>query len=554
MKPIVKAQGGRFILNLGLAVLGMVLFTLSFPNLLVEKGLPLLAWLAWVPVFLLVGRVSLPASIFWGAFYGYGAYSLFNYWMGAFHPMAGLIINTIYVVYLGLTFPLLKLAQILFPRRFYLVQWCIWLAYEYLRILGFLGYPYGISGYSQWELIPLIQVARLGGVWAVSALVLFPSAWLGAALGDSGGPGTVSSRLAAFFRREWPGAAVWFVCLGLALGYGVISQGDFEGAPLARLALIQHNSDPWRGDMEGYRQNLRVLTRLSDEALNSEPKPDLVVWSETAFVPRIYWHSNYRDEQESWELVRELLTYLSRQELPFVLGNDDARLEGNGRGGWERVDYNAVMLFQGAEIRDLYRKLHLVPFTEYFPYEKQFPRIHQALVEADTHFWKRGTEATVFSLDIPRPDGPGLLKFSTPICFEDSFGYLSRNFVRNGAELIVNLTNDAWSQSLPAQNQHLTMAVFRAVENHRSMVRSTASGQTCGINPDGRVVALAPPFTESWITVEVPVVGGETLYTRYGDYLGRFFVLLSAALLIIGAVVRILRVLKNDPTAKGKNR
>jgi apolipoprotein N-acyltransferase len=532
----------------------MVFFALSFPNLLVEKGLPLLAWLAWVPVFLLVSRVSLPASILWGAFYGYGAYSLFNYWMGAFHPMAGLIINTIYVVYMGLTFPLLKLAEILFPRRFYLVRWCIWLAYEYLRILGFLGYPYGISGYSQWELIPLIQVARLGGVWAVSALVVFPSAWLGTALRDLRGPGTIASSLTGFFRREWLSAVLWFVCLGLALGYGVISQGDFEGAPLARLALIQHNTDPWRGDMEGYRQNLRVLTRLSDEALMADPKPDMVVWSETAFVPRIYWHSNYRDDQESWDLVRELLAYLSRQELPFVLGNDDARLEGNGRGGWDRVDYNAVMLFQGGEIRDLYRKLHLVPFTEYFPYEKQFPRIHQALVEADTHFWKRGKDATVFSLDIPRPGGPGLLKFSTPICFEDSFGYLSRDFVRNGAELIVNLTNDAWSQSLPAQNQHLTMAVFRAVENHRSMVRSTASGQTCGINPNGRIVALAPPFTESWITVEVPVLGGQTLYTKYGDYLGRFFVVLSAALLIIGAVVRILQTLKNDPTTKGKNR
>jgi apolipoprotein N-acyltransferase len=527
-------------INLGLTALGAALFALSFPNLLIERGFAPAAWVAWIPVFVLVGRVSLPASILWGILYSYGAYSLFNYWLGAFHPLAGFIVNTIYVMYLGLTFPLLKLAEILFPRRHYVLQWSLWLAYEYLRTLGFLGYPYGISGYSQWELIPLIRVARLGGVWAVSALIIFPSAWLGAALRGAAGPRAIAPALGAFFRRERLSALLWAGCVLLALGYGLLSRTDYHGVPQARLALIQHNTDPWRGGMDEYRQNLQVLSRLSDEALRAEPKPDLVIWSETAFVPRIYWHTTYRDDRESWDLVRELLAYLSRQDVPFVLGNDDARLEGDGRGGWERVDYNAVMLFEEGEISRLYRKQHLVPFTEHFPYGRQFPGIHQALVNADTHFWKRGTEATVFSLPLSRPGAPGNLKFSTPVCFEDSFGYLSREFVRNGAELIVNLTNDAWSHSLPAQNQHLGMAVFRALENRRSMVRSTASGQTCGIDPDGRVIALAPPFAEAWITVELPVLSGETLYTRYGDYLGRFFVVLSSALLIFGAVSHIL--------------
>jgi apolipoprotein N-acyltransferase len=211
------------------------------------------------------------------------------------------------------------------------------------------------------------------------------------------------------------------------------------------------------------------------------------------------------------------------------------------------------MLFEGGEISDLYRKLHLVPFTEHFPYERQLPGIYKALVAADTHFWEKGKEATVFSASIPRQDGPGTVKFSTPICFEDCFGYLSREFVRNGAELIVNLSNDAWSRSLPAQNQHLTMAVFRAVENRRSMVRSTASGQTCAVDPDGRVTALAVPFTEAWISAEVPVVRATTPYTRYGDYLGRFFVGFSVALLIFGAVSRMLIEIKNEYAANGKD-
>jgi apolipoprotein N-acyltransferase len=96
------------------------------------------------------------------------------------------------------------------------------------------------------------------------------------------------------------------------------------------------------------------------------------------------------------------------------------------------------------------------------------------------------------------------------------------------------------------------MAVFRAVENRRSMVRSTASGQTCAVDPSGRVIALAPPFTEAWITAEVPVLGDTTLYTKYGDYLGRFFAVFSIALLIFGVISRILSKIKNDFAANGK--
>jgi apolipoprotein N-acyltransferase len=225
-----------------------------------------------------------------------------------------------------------------------------------------------------------------------------------------------------------------------------------------------------------------------------------------------------------------------------VIGNDDARKEPekNPRDDY-RVDYNAVMLFERGNLTKLYRKMHLVPFTEHFPYEKQFPWIYQALKNADTHFWEKGSEATVFSLPA--------FSFSSPICFEDTFGYLSREFVRNGAEIIVNLTNDAWSKSLPAQNQHLSMAVFRAVENRRSMARSTASGQTCAVDPNGRVIAMAPPFTESWITAELPIMKTTTLYTRWGDFSAWIFVIAAGALLILGFISHILRTVKKKPSA-----
>jgi apolipoprotein N-acyltransferase len=548
MKTPERVQIKSFFINLGLAALSVLMFAGSFPNLLFVNGLPFMAWIMYVPVFLLLRRVSLGASVFWGALYGYCAYGLFNYWLAAFHPLAGLIIGSIYLVYNAALFFFLRLAIVFFPRWGFLVQWLVWLAYEYLRTKGFLGYSYGITGYSQWRVLPLIQIANIFGVWGVSALVIFPSVWMAQAIKMNNEQLAISKEEASIWKRFFSlftvhcsllidrcSLLIWLAALIAALVYGFALPSDFSSEPQANIALIQHNTDPWKGGIDEYRNNLTVLKRLSNEALKAEPQPDMVVWSETAFVPRIYWHETYRGEPSSWLLVRELMDYLSAQTVPFVIGNDDARKDPSKNPNVKddyRVDYNAAILFENGAITGVYRKLHLVPFTEHFPYKKQLPSLHRALLKADTHFWEKGTEAKVF-------DGPGFT-FSTPICFEDTFGYISRKFVQNGAQVIVNLSNDAWSKSLPAQNQHLSMAVFRAVENRRSLVRATASGQTCGVAPDGRIIAMAPPFTPAWLTVAIPVVKDNTVYTRGGDFLALVFTVAAVFLLLFGAIARII--------------
>ncbi|MDR1867465.1 MAG: apolipoprotein N-acyltransferase [Treponema sp.] len=508
---------------------GVLFFAGSFPNLLFEDGLPFLAWVAYIPVFWVINRVHFYSSFVYGAVYGYAAYSLFNYWLSVFHPLAGLIVNTVYLFYFFLLFPVLKAALLFFPRKGYLVQWCIWIAFEYLRTLGFLGYSYGIIGYSQWQILPIIQIASIFGVWGVSALIVFPAVFIGAALHNS---------WKLFVQREKIFALVWCGMFVVTIIYGFISPLDYSEKPSRKIALIQQNVDPWRGGIAEYRRNFEVLRYLSDQALKDEP--DLVVWSETAFVPRIDWHTRYRDDRDSYNLVYDFNKYMAQQTVPFVVGNDDARKEPEkSKEPDGRVDYNAVLLFNGIDefgkvkIVDLYRKVHLVPFTEHFPYQKQLPFVYEALKSADTHFWEKGTERTVFDING--------IRFSTPICFEDTFGYLSRSFVQNGAELLVNLSNDAWSNSLPAQMQHLSMAVFRAIENKRALVRSTASGQTCAIDPNGKILDMAQPFVETYITVTVPLITERTFYTQYGDFLARIAVMVALGTLGAGLLMRIRR-------------
>jgi len=529
------------LIQLGLVITAALFFSLSFPNLLFKNGLPFFAWFSYVPVLLLIRKNDLLPCIGWGAIYGVLSYAIFNYWLWAFHPAAGIIVYGIYLAYMAAVFLFLKLVDILYPKKAYLVQWIIWLAYEYLETRGFVGYPYGITGYTQWRIIPLIQIASIFGVWGVCALVTFPSFWLAAAFKEHKGgilAGNIASTITEFFRREKLSAIIWVFALTAALVFGIMQNKDFSGAPKVKIALIQHNTDPWKAvsfasewqKIDTYRKNLAILKRLSDEAAASQPKPDLIVWPETAFTQSIYWHSTYRYDQDSWLIVRELLEYLSQKDIPFLIGNDDARMDkvkNPDEFNNHRVDYNAVLLFENGKLTETYRKLHLVPFTEHFPYRKQLPFFYDALVKADTHFWEKGEDVTVFNA--------AGFKFSSPICFEDTFGYLSRKFVLRGADVLVNLTNDAWAKSLPSQKQHLSMAVFRAVENSRSMVRSTVSGQTCAIDPAGRVTAEAQPFMETWLTVSVPLVKKSTIYTKYGDFLAIFF-LYAAVILLLSPV------------------
>jgi len=535
----------EWLIHLGLVLASSLLFAISFPNLLFKNGLPFLAWFAYIPILLVIQRNSVLQCTAWGAVYGVLSYFFFNYWLWTFHSVAGAVVYCIYLVYLAAVFLFLKLAEKLYSKRAYAVQWVIWLAYEYLRTKGFLGYSYGITGYSQWQVTPLIQIASVTGVWGVSALVTFPSFWIAAALRDYANfSASISSSVKTFFRKEKIPVIIWASALAACLVFGVISikdfsGKDFSGSPSLQIALVQHNNDPWEASnaksswqiLEAYKKDLSILKRLSDEALSSQPKPELVVWPETAFVPRIHWHTTYRKDQDLWLIVRELLDYLSSKDTPFLIGNDDARMDAAKNPDESNnhiVDYNAALLFENGQITGIYRKLHLVPFTEHFPYKKLFPSIYRALQRADTHFWEKGEEQTIFKVKG--------FSFSTPICFEDTFGYLSRDFVRRGADILVNITNDAWADSLPSQKQHLSMAVFRAVENYRYMVRSTASGQTCAVDPLGRVIAEAEPFKENWLNVKVPLIKKDTIYTFYGDYLGIVFFIAAVILLLSPAV------------------
>lgn len=535
-----KSGFRTFLANSALLICGAFLFALSHPNFIFYKGFPFLAYFAFIPLFVLVHNVSFLHSFLWGGIYGAFSYFLFGLWLSFFHPLAIQIVVLQYFLFFALLFPLLKIADIRFPKYGFFLQWLIFLGYEYIKTLGFMGFSYGIIGYSQWSIPPIIQIASLFGVWCVSALVLFPSVLIAAFINLKYelkcNCGTVSGNV--FLLKSYKKAAgIWLGCFIGCFVFGFISMSDYSNCGYENIVLIQHNEDPWADDSGIYRQNFEKLRNLSEKALTEYPDTKLVVWPETAFVTRIEWHYKYRESPEAFGLVSDLLQYINSSKAAFLIGNDDAVLNPSVSGIPEfikdkgRLDYNAALLFiPGKNVippePERYRKMRLVPFTETFPYKNIFPAVYDFLLKNDTHIWEKGTDETVFSLNN--------LKFSVPICFEDTFGYISRRFANNGAEVIINITNDAWSKSAACQYQHLSMAVFRAVETRRPVLRAASSGQTAHIDRNGKILQMLPPFEENFLAASVPIARKNiiTVYMKCGDVFGFLCAALSFFILI----------------------
>ncbi len=525
IKP--SASVKQVFIEIGLLALSAVLFALSYPNVINTWGFFPLAFICLTPLFIVVHRCGWGRVFVYGITYGYVSYALFNYWLGAFHPLAGVIVYVIYASYFLVLVPLLKLADRLFPRYGYLLQAGLWVAYEFLKTKGFLGYPYGNLGYSQYLFLPFIQISSVFGVWFVSLMVVLPSVFIGNALKNG------VSGFKPFIKKNKLFIYIYAAVFIAVLIFGFASPSDFSDSPQIKLGFVQHNADSWKGGTRQFENNKDKLIALSEKALAEDPDIQMMIWSETCFVPGIDWHTRYRTDPERYRLVKELKDFFATQKIPYVIGNDDGQLEPDSSGEPERVDYNAVLLYDG-ELKQTYRKIHLVPFTEHFPYQKIMPRFYQALKDRDYHWWKQGTEYTVF-------DAAGV-RFSTPICFEDVFGYLSRNFVNAGAQILVNMTNDSWSGSIPSEMQHMAMGVFRAVENRRTMVRGTNAGITCTIEPDGKITSMIDPFEENYMISTVPIYEStDTLYTKWGDWFAVTVLIASLAVLAAGIVYKISR-------------
>ena len=359
--------------------------------------------------------------------------------------------------------------------------WCapgLWVLTELLRNYGALsGFPWAVLGYTQFGYRYLIQVSDLSGIYLVSALVV----WANCAL---------LARLRLGSSRS---LILFFIACAVANGYGVYRVHFWQpvsGNPL-RVALVQPNIELSR-DLPYYEQKyFRSLPDTYRKALESGAR-----WVIFPEAPNPYWFEQDLQFREFWRQT-------VRSGDGYLLLNSAAVQEPPLKGYFN----SAYLMDASGETVYRYDKLRLVPFGEYIPSLGKL-LFAEALVQEVSDF-SPGKELIVGEVDGH--------SFGTLICYEAIFPELARGFVSQGAQILINITNDAWFGDTAAPRQHLQMAVVRAIESRKPLLRCANSGFTVSVTPWGEIEQQLELFEEGYATVEVNPNSERPVYSRIGE-------------------------------------
>ncbi len=387
-----------------------------------------------------------------------------------------------------------------FPFPWFLVAG-LWASLEYVRAHFLSGFPWCLLGYSQYAHLQLIQIADITGVYGVSFLVVLSNGLLFALLFRA--PGRNSS----LFRLEiFCGLAVLFATV--SYGFSHVN-GQKKSPPQAMLkcAIIQPDIDQSVKWNPAYRtQTMNVYRKLTLSVSRAHPR--LIMWPETA-VPFYF--------QDQSRLSDEVLSLARTSHADLLFGSPAYQLKGNGYAYYNR----AYLLTPNGRIQ-YYDKVHLVPFGEYVPLKHIF--FFASRLVAGAGDFEPGSAVSPFK--------DGNVTIGPLICFEAIFPELARAQVKDGAQILVNLTNDAWFGTTSAPYQHLAMAVFRAVENHRPLVRAANTGISAFISPTGAIKSRSRLFIQQTLIRDVqPLSSPLSMYTRMGDIFVLFLCVISALVL-----------------------
>lgn len=358
----------------------------------------------------------------------------------------------------------------------------LWVALEFMRTYVLTGFPWALLAYSQYKLLPLIQIADITGVYGVSFIV-------------AAGNGLIFDVISSENRRRpAAAAAVFTVVTALSLVYGYGKLDEQPGGREINVSVIQGNiPQDKKWDARFQKDVLETYRELSLEALTKAP--DMIVWPETA-LPFVLGYDN--------ELTKE--TFLFAKELKTYLLFGSMVLK-RTQPADTRITNSAVMLSPAGEPVSFYDKMHLVPYGEYVPFREFIPfakRLAAGIGDFDP-----GEETLV--METP------FAKIGNLICYEIIFPGLVRKFVEKGADVLVTITNDAWFGRTSAPYQHFVTAVFRAVENRVPVIRAANTGISGFIDTGGRITNTSEIFVEAVLNEKVRAGETRTVYTEYGD-------------------------------------
>jgi len=384
-----------------------------------------------------------------------------------------------------------------------------WVGLEWIRgwMLG--GFPWNNFGVSQYQNLAIIQISAWTGVYGISFIIVFfnITLWL------------TWRRLVQerFSFRSWRyefSVALFLVFFTMFIGLKILWKSHDKTGTTLSLGFVQPDIpqavkyEPMsRSHQQDRFRNLTMLLTIR--------KPDLILWPETAVVdgPSYHLQSKY------W-----LQGVVNEVKVPILFGTLDSSEDDKKSADGKHIRYyNAAMMINiDGTFGPVYRKLHLVPFGEYIPFEKWLPWMR----------WLTPIPGSFFPGDAPVLFDFKGLKLGTVICFEDTLPKLTNQIVRNGADVLVNLSNDAWFKTSCEPDMHAVNAIFRAVETNRPLIRCTNHGLTTIVAPTGQILFQGELFKQGAYLASVTCRPGGpiTFYTKHGDW----FAILCFCLTIVG--------------------
>ncbi|OHB49442.1 MAG: apolipoprotein N-acyltransferase [Planctomycetes bacterium GWF2_40_8] len=471
-----------FYINIFLSFLTILLLSLSFPS----PGISYLAWFALVPWFIIIStgyRTGLFSYLIGVSFL------VFNLSWLRFVTSLGWLLLSLYIALYFFAFGAVLYylrRKLRLPHVF--IAPFVWVAFEYLRSFPYTGFPWFFAGHSQYLNLPLIQITDITGVYGISFLIVVINAAIADLTEQLLFKRNYKSGIDSVVSSDKKGKMFWFtiiipsLLLSLVLVYGYLDLRDhkvLQDGP--NVCVVQGNVPQGvkiTTDKEQQKEILKKYTNLSLKAAGEEV--DMIVWPET-MVPGVLNIDpnilNREVDRLSKEAVHKLTDATSAN---LILGGTAIDVRDASA-----LYFNTAFYFnrQGRFV-DRYDKIYLVPFGEFIPFEDWLPFFSNIVPYSVS--LSGGGRRTIFELDT-KNDEKKYYKFGIIICYEDTVAPLVRRFRKDGADFMINITNDAWFHDSSELDQHLAIMVFRAVENRICITRSANSGISSFIAPNGEI-------------------------------------------------------------------
>jgi len=458
----------------------------------------ILSWTDLIPLLLVLdqknkGRAFLSAYLtgvifFWGVLY----------WLIHVTVLGA----TLLIFYLSVYFGLFGIfysafAKETITKKLFLLP-AAWVSLEFLRAHLLTGFGWAALGHSQSKNLMMIQIADITGVYGISFLIVMVNLFLKEYLKEIWSGQVINVMV---FKNS--GGVITTVVFLVYFAYGCFTFGFnmflFGKPRKAAVGVVQGNIEQdLKWESQEWPDIFQKYLKLTKEA--SSRHPEIIIWPETSF-PGYVW--------EAPELFEELKEFVAKIKIPILVGL--VRLV------YDDYFNSAVLVSSNGHVIKEHDKMRLVPFGEYIPLRNWLPFLEAIVPIGD---FTPGKRYTLFPIN---PDGRKKGTFGVLICFEDTIPEISRRFVQEGADFLVNITNDAWFKDTKAPYLHMQNSVFRTIENRRSLVRSANTGVSCMINSFGKIVNFVQDKQKKKTYVEgimfdyVPLGETDTFYTKFGD-------------------------------------